>query len=89
MKSVRLQNQTTISINFDYTTSKTESETNDVFITQQQQTSWSLQPRMTYSFSNTVQGQAHVMLQQTKDELTEQKTRLFEFGIQVNIAIRG
>jgi cell surface protein SprA len=90
LKAIRLENQTTFSMNFEYSTRKTETAgDNGIYAPREQTTSWSLQPQMTYSFSNTVQGQAHVMMQQTKDDITTNKTRLFEFGIQVQIAIRG
>jgi hypothetical protein len=90
MSAIRLENQTTFSMNFEYSTRKTETAgSNGIYSPREQSTSWSLQPQMTYSFSNTVQGQAHVLMQQTKDEITTNKTRLFEFGIQVQIAIRG
>jgi hypothetical protein len=89
--AIRMENQTTFSMNVDYTTNTSEQSaaSSSEFSPQTKTTQWSLQPRMSYSFSNTVQGQAHVMLQETKDELTDTKNRLFEFGIQVNIAIRG
>ncbi len=44
---------------------------------------------MNYTFSSTVQGGAQVQYQQTKDKITDRGSRLFEFGINVSIAIRG
>ncbi len=93
LSTLKLQNQTTFSLNGDYRSTKAEHTTeagSDVYTPDNgSQTAWSLQPRMTYSFSNTVQGQAYVQIQQTKQTVTGVKTRTFEFGIQVNIAIRG
>jgi cell surface protein SprA len=92
LRSVRLQNQTTFSLNVDYSSTKQEQKRSDsdVFTLQPgSEMAWSLSPRMTYSFSNTVQGQGYVQLQQRKDAVTSSKSRVFEFGIQVNIAIRG
>ncbi len=92
LSSIRLQNQTTLSLNGDYRTQKQErtlQANSDQFSTGAQTTSWSIQPRMTYSFSNTVQGQGYLQFQSTKDEVRDSGSRLFEFGIQVNIAIRG
>jgi cell surface protein SprA len=92
MRAIRLQNQTTFSLNFDYTTSKqeqTDQPDSETYAVRAAQSSWSVQPRMTYSFSSAVQGEAHLKLQQTKNDVTDSKSRLFEFGIQVNIAIRG
>jgi len=92
MRSLNLQNQTTISLNGDYRSQRQERNErafSDQYAVQAQTSSWSLSPRLTYSFSNTVQGQAYVQLQQTKNDVTDSKSRLFEFGIQVNIAIRG
>ncbi|MCB9357752.1 MAG: cell surface protein SprA [Calditrichaeota bacterium] len=88
--SMRLQNQTTLALNVDYQTTKQErSNTGAKFSTQQEQVQWSVQPRLTYSFSNTVNGGAQLQFQQTKDKVTDRGSRLFEFGINVSIAIRG
>ena len=92
LKSFRLENQTTFSLNLDYHANKTESTDNNgstAFAVRAAQTSYSISPRMSYTFSNTVQGQAYVQIQQQKNEVTEGISRLFEFGIQVNISIRG
>lgn len=91
MKPIHVQNSTSFSLNGDYRKQKNEStETgSDVYVTRGETTSWSLQPRATYTFSNTVQGEAYVQMQETKDEITSRKSKLFEFGIRVNISIRG
>jgi hypothetical protein len=92
MRAINLQNQTTFSLSLDYRTSKQEAthEANsDAYSTTAATSSWSVSPRITYTFSNTVQGQAYVQIQQTTNDVTNSKSRLFEFGVQVNIAIRG
>ncbi|MBU1638401.1 hypothetical protein KKC97_12120, partial [bacterium] len=91
MSAIRLQNRTTFSMNFDYRKSLTAgTQTSvDTYVDREKTTSWSLQPRVDYSFSETVTGGAQVMMQQNKNEITHQTNRLFEFGIQVRIAIRG
>lgn len=91
LRRMRLENQTTLSMNFDYRSTKKETteSTEEIYVLKEKTSSWSLSPRMTYSFSNTVQGQGYVQLQQNKNEVNGSKSRVFEFGIQVNIAIRG
>lgn len=90
--SMRLENSTTFSLNLDYQTSineNTQTPGQNNWSTRRDEVQWSIQPRMTYSFSNTVQGGAQIQYQQTKDKITDKGSRLFEFGINVNIAIRG
>ncbi|MBL0061802.1 MAG: cell surface protein SprA [bacterium] len=89
--AMRLENSTTFSLNVDY--SMTTQDKKDSGFTgwspQRNEVSWSVQPRMNYTFSSTVQGGAQVQYQQTKDKITDRGSRLFEFGINVSIAIRG
>ena len=91
LSSLKLQNQTTFSLNTDYRATVAEQAQDRVHYVKQSgsQTAWSISPRMTYSFSNTVQGQGSVSMQRIKDTVTNSKSSTFEFGIQVNIAIRG
>jgi len=91
MRSIHLQNQTSFSLTGDYRKQKHEATEpgSTRYAVQTATSSWSLSPRMTYTFSNTVTGQAYVQLQQTKNDVSQSKSRLFEFGIQVNISIRG
>ena len=49
---------------------------------------WSLQPRLTYSFSSTVRGGMHFEFGQTKNKVYGE-TRIMEFGINVRIQIAG
>ncbi len=89
--AMRLENSTTFSLNVDY--SMTSAEKKDRGFTgwspQRDEVSWSVQPRMNYTFSSTVQGGAQIQYQQTKDKITDRGSRLFEFGINVSIQIRG
>lgn len=91
MRDLHLQNQTTFSLNGDYRKQQQESADRPTspYALRGATSSWSVQPRVTYSFSSSVQGQAYVQVQQNKNEITQSKSRLFEFGINVNIAIRG
>jgi cell surface protein SprA len=96
MRPIHLQNQTTISMTGDYRSQKSERTENTdqgngslAYSTTQAQSSWSIRPQLTYTFSNTVQGQAFLGMQQTKNDMNGNKSRVFEFGIQVNISIRG
>jgi hypothetical protein len=91
MRPIRLDNQTTFSLNMDYTSSKQEHSDGgeEIYALSSAQSSWSISPRMSYTFSNTVTGQTYVKIQQTKNDVTNSKSRLFEFGVQVNISIRG
>ena len=90
LRTIKMQNQTTFSLTVDYGAQKREvSEASGSFRTTEHTVSWSLSPRMRYSFSNTVTGEAYVQMQQNKDKVKDSKSRVFEFGIQVNIAIRG
>ncbi|MBK6767355.1 MAG: hypothetical protein IPG71_13980 [bacterium] len=56
---------------------------------QREDVQWSVSPRLNYSFSNTVNGGAQLQYQQTKDKVSDRGSKLFEFGINVQIAIRG
>lgn len=88
--AMRMQNQTTLSLNVDYQTNKQErSNSGESYSIQREDVQWSVQPRLNYSFSNTVSGGAQLQYQQTKDKVTNRGSRLFEFGINVQIAIRG
>ncbi len=91
MHDLRLQNQTTFSLNVDYRTQKRENQSSPTtpYSTTAQTSTWSIGPSITYSFSSTVQGQAKLLVQENKDEIQDTKNRLLEFGINVNIAIRG
>ncbi|MCB1060000.1 MAG: cell surface protein SprA [Calditrichaeota bacterium] len=93
--AMRLENSTVFSLNVDYSTNLQErtqptSEENDVkWTTQRDEVSWSFQPGMQYTFSSSVRGGAQLQYQQVKDKITDKGSKLIEFGINVNIQIRG
>lgn len=91
MSAIRMQNRTTFSMNFDYRNSEMSAtqSNSDALTLREKSTSWSLMPRIDYSFSDTVNGGAQVTMNTNKNEMTNQTNRLFEFSIQVRIAIRG
>jgi cell surface protein SprA len=90
LRRLRLTNQTNISLGFDYRSSKSEyTQGSDEFITQSETGSWNLTPRLTYTFSNTVNGQIYMQMSTNDDKVPPRKSRSFEFGVQVNVAIRG
>jgi len=90
--AMRLENSTTFSLNLDYSTNvqeRTQSAGANNWSTNRDEISWSVQPRVNYTFSSTVTGGAQIQYQQIKDKITDKGSTLFEFGINVNIAIRG
>ncbi len=89
LRKLRLTNQTNISLAFDYRSSKSEYTQGSDFITQSETSSWNLTPRLTYTFSNTVNGQIYMQMSTNNDKVPPRKSRSFEFGVQVNVAIRG
>ncbi len=86
------------SINFTFTFTKSsviteigtrETQGAEETFTESERTDrWSFSPRLTYSFSNRVNGGAYIEIGQT-DSKRLGKTAVKEFGIDVNIAIRG
>ncbi len=58
------------------------------FVEADKTTRWSFLPKLTYSFSTTVRGGAFIEVGQTESKRVG-KTKIQEFGIDVNIAIRG
>jgi hypothetical protein len=50
--------------------------------------SWSFEPQLTYSFSRNVRGGMHFKLGKNKNKRVG-NTSLQEFGLNVNISIRG
>ncbi|MBU1707909.1 diguanylate cyclase, partial [bacterium] len=91
LKKFRLTNQTNISLAFDNRSSKSENTqiSDGEFTVQSQSNSWNLTPRLTYTFSNTVNGQVYMQMSTNNDKIPPRKSRSFEFGVQVNVAIRG
>jgi len=89
-KNKELKNSVDLSINF--TQSSTENsakysqDSQEVVNTSTKR--WELSPRMTYTFSTRVRGGAHLTYGKTENRLIG-KTTITEFGIDVNISIRG
>jgi hypothetical protein len=89
IKKLRLTNQTNISLSFDYRSAKAEYTPSGAFTVQSETSSWNLTPRLTYTFSNAVDGQIYTQISTNNDKIPPRKSRSFEFGVQVNVAIRG
>jgi cell surface protein SprA len=89
IKKLRLTNQTNISLSFDHRSAKAENTLGGAFTVQSQTSSWNLTPRLTYTFSNSVNGEIYSQISTNNDKIPPRKSRSFEFGVKVNIAIRG
>jgi len=89
IKRLRLTNQTNLSLSFDYRSAKAEYTPSGAFTVQSETSSWNLTPRLTYTFSNAVDGQIYTQISTNNDKIPPRKSRSFEFGVQVNVAIRG
>ncbi len=87
-----LKNSIDFSFSFTASTVVTELATGDVenqtFEEQDKTQRWSVSPRLTYSFSNRVRGSAFVEVGKTVSKRVG-KTSVQEFGVDINIAIRG
>ena len=81
-----------IDFSFSFSASTTTQENRQVasaeFVEANKTTRWSASPRLTYSFSNTVRGSAFVEVGKTNSKRVG-STTIQEFGIDINIAIRG
>lgn len=87
-KNRRFKNETTFTLAFDRTTVLKEIQQRDLDFEQTgEQLNWSLTPSIRYTFSRTVTGGARYKYGVTKSSTFT--TRYQEFGINVNIAIRG
>ena len=91
LRKMRLTNQTNISLAFDYRSAKTETDAygSGEFAVRSETSSWNLTPRLNYMFSNTVKGQIYMQMSANNDKIPPRKSNSFEFGVQVNVAIRG
>lgn len=89
-KNRRFSNQTNFSLQFNMTSNSREGSVgqNGVLQEDSRQDSWSVSPRIDYTFSNTVTGGIHLETGVNKDKI-QGKTSFMEFGVSVNIAIRG
>jgi len=87
-KNRKFNNETTFAINFDYSTSKREIQQQDKdFEEQSKSTNWSVGPSLNYKFSDNVTGSARYKYGTTESQFNT--TSYQEFGINVNIQIRG
>ncbi len=81
-----------IDFSFSFTASNQVQENRQVadgdFVEANKTTRWSVRPQLTYSFSTTVRGGAFVEVGKT-DSKRVGTTSVQEFGIDINIAIRG
>lgn len=87
----KLKNSVDFSFSFTASSALTETTQNykvEPFQETHKTTRWSVSPRLTYSFSTTVRGGAFLEIGQVKSKL-QGTTKTQEFGIDVNIAIRG
>lgn len=83
-----LKNSVDLSLSFTASTVTAENTQSGDFVVSNETKRWSFQPRMTYSFSTTVRGGAFIEIGKT-DSKKIGSTSIQEFGIDVNIAIRG
>lgn len=82
----------TIDFSLTFNLNKTINEnikgTSNEYVVSSERSSWTFEPRMTYSFSNRVRGGVHLQRGETNSTLAG-KVDITEFGIDVNISIRG
>ncbi|MCA9742480.1 MAG: cell surface protein SprA [Deferribacteres bacterium] len=85
-----LNNTIDFSVTFNMNSTINESirgESNE-YVVSSERSSWTFEPRVTYSFSNRVRGGTHFQIGKTKSTLAGDVS-IKEFGIDVNISIRG
>ena len=92
-RDLNLQNNMTFNLTFDYSSSENRSSQNEAaFQTGDKSYSWELHPQIDYSFTNTVQGGIYYKFGQRFNNRTNAQgrpTKFSDFGITVNIQIRG
>lgn len=90
LKNKELKNSVDFSVTFNMSRTVNESirGQNGEYVVASERSSWTFEPRMTYSFSNRVRGGAHFQIGKTKSTLAGDVS-IKEFGIDVNISIRG
>lgn len=86
-KNKRLKNSTTLSLTFNYSKSRSENAAEGKFIETSFTNTWSIKPSIDYTFSNTVSGGMHFEYGTNKSK--SQDSNYQEFGLRVNITIRG
>jgi hypothetical protein len=89
-KNRRFSNQTNFTLQFNMTSNRQEGSIGEAGALQEnsRQDSWSVSPRIDYTFSNTVTGGIHFETGVNKDKIQGRST-FMDFGVSVNIAIRG
>ncbi len=86
-KNKRFKNSTTFALSYNYSKSQTEEDAEGDFIETNFTNTWSIKPSLEYSFSTTVSGGMHFEYGANKSK--SQDSNYQEFGIRVNITIRG
>jgi len=90
LKNKELKNSVDLSVNFTYNDTEQSSQygRDGDQVPNNVTSRWEFSPRMTYSFSTRVRGGSHFTYGKTKSKLSG-NTTIIEFGIDVNISIRG
>jgi len=86
-KNKRFRNNTTFSLTFNMTNNRQENEASGAFVETSFSKMWSIKPSMDYTFSNTVTGGVH--FEYGKNSSKTGDSNFQDFGIRVNITIRG
>jgi hypothetical protein len=86
-KNKRFKNNTTVSLAFNMNSNRSENEASGKFVETNFSKNWSIKPSLDYSFSNSVTGGAHFEYGSNKSKTGDSNYQ--EFGIRVNITIRG
>lgn len=86
-KNKRFSNNTTLTLTFNMANNTTANEALGKFIETNFTKTWSIKPALDYTFSNTVTGGMHFEYGSNKSKASDSNYQ--EFGIRVNITIRG
>jgi len=90
LKNKELKNSVDLSMNFTYNNTEQSSQygQDGEIVPNNSTKRWEFSPRMNYSFSTRVRGGSHFTIGNTQSKLSG-NTKIVEFGIDVNISIRG
>jgi hypothetical protein len=86
-KNKRFKNNTTFALAFNMSGNTSENEAGGEFVETNFSKNWSIKPSMDYTFSNTVTGGLHFEYGSNKSKTGDSNYQ--EFGLRVNITIRG
>ena len=86
-KNKRFKNNTTFALAFNMNGNTSENEAGGEFVETNFSKNWSIKPSMDYTFSNTVTGGLHFEYGSNKSKTGDSNYQ--EFGLRVNITIRG